>query len=82
VQVSTVPGVPHPVYIAGSRIDRMYPFGPLPGCAAMITLISHDGVCCIGVNTDRAAVTDPAALAADLQSGLDEVRALSWRRPG
>jgi hypothetical protein len=82
VQVSTVPGVPHPVYIAGSRIDRMYPFGPLPGCAAMITLISHDGVCCIGVNTDRAAVTDPAALAADLQSGLDEVRALSRRRPG
>jgi HAD superfamily hydrolase (TIGR01490 family) len=76
VQVSTVPGVPHPVYIAGSRITRMYPFGPLPGCAAMITLISHDGVCCIGVNSDRAAVTDPAGLADDLQAGLDEVLAL------
>ena len=37
----------------------MYPFGPLPGCAAMITLISHDGTCCIGINTDTAAVTDP-----------------------
>ena len=38
VQASNVPGVAHPVYIAGSRITRMYPFGPLPGCAAMITL--------------------------------------------
>jgi hypothetical protein len=54
----------------------MYPFGPLPGCAAMVTLISHDGVCCIGVNTDPLAVTDPGALADDLRAGLAEVVAL------
>jgi hypothetical protein len=60
VQVSSIPGVPYPVYIAGSRITHMYPFGPLPGCAAMITLISHDGGCCIGINTDASAITDPA----------------------
>jgi WS/DGAT/MGAT family acyltransferase len=76
VQISNVPGVTHPVYIAGSRIERMYPFGPLPGCAAMITLLSHEGQCCIGVNVDAAAVTDPAGLVADLQAGLDEVVAL------
>jgi HAD superfamily hydrolase (TIGR01490 family) len=73
VQVSSIPGVPFPVYIAGSRITRMYPFGPLPGCAAMITLISHNGQCCIGINTDALAVTDPGRLAADLRAGLDEV---------
>ncbi len=76
VQVSSIPGVPYPVYIAGSRITRMYPFGPLPGCAVMITLISHDGTCCIGMNTDTLAVTDPGGLADDLQAGLDEVVAL------
>lgn len=76
VQVSNMPGVSHPVYIAGSRIVRMFPFGPLPGCAAMITLLSHEDVCCIGINVDAAAVTDPAALVADLQAGLDEVVAL------
>jgi hypothetical protein len=76
VQVSNVPGVREPVYIAGSRITRMYPFGPLPGCAAMITLISHEDRCCIGANLDRAAVTDPAGFVADLQAGLDEVVAL------
>jgi hypothetical protein len=76
VQVSSIPGVPYPVYIAGSRITHMYPFGPLPGCAAMITLISHDGECCIGINTDTSAVTDPGRLADDLRAGLDEVVAL------
>ncbi|MGY1795130.1 wax ester/triacylglycerol synthase family O-acyltransferase [Geodermatophilus sp. SYSU D00525] len=76
VQVSNMPGVAHPVYIAGSRILRMYPFGPLPGCAAMVTLLSHEDQCCIGVNLDSAAVTDPAGLVADLQAGLDEVVAL------
>ena len=59
VQVSSIPGVPYPVYVAGSRITHMYPFGPLPGCAAMITLLSHDGDCCIGINTDTTAVADP-----------------------
>jgi WS/DGAT/MGAT family acyltransferase len=79
VQVSNVPGVTEPVYIAGSRITRMYPFGPLPGCAAMITLLSQEDRCCLGVNADRAAVTDPAGLVADLQAGLDEVVALAGR---
>lgn len=73
VQVSSIPGVPFPVYIAGSRITHMYPFGPLPGCAAMITLISHNEDCCIGINTDTLAVTDPGRLTDDIRAGLDEV---------
>jgi HAD superfamily hydrolase (TIGR01490 family) len=77
VQVSSIPGVPFPVYIAGSQITHMYPFGPLPGCAAMITLISHNGDCCIGINTDTLAVTDPDMLADDLRAGLAEVVGLA-----
>ncbi len=77
VQASNVPGVPHPVYIAGARITRMYPFGPLPGCAAMITMISHDGTCCVGINVDPAAVTRPDVLVECLQAGLAEVTALA-----
>jgi HAD superfamily hydrolase (TIGR01490 family) len=76
VQVSSIPGVPYPVYMAGSRITHMYPFGPLPGCAAMITLISHDGGCCIGINTDTSAIADPTGLTDDLRAGLDEIVAL------
>jgi HAD superfamily hydrolase (TIGR01490 family) len=77
VQVSNLPGVGHPIYIAGSRITRMYPFGPLPGCAATITLLSHDGTCCIGVNLDPAAVTEPSVLVAGVRAGLDEVVGLA-----
>lgn len=54
----------------------VYPFGPLPGCAAMITLLSYDGTCCVGLNTDTLAITDPGGLADDLQAGLKEVVAL------
>jgi hypothetical protein len=53
----------------------MYPFGPLPGCAAMITLLSYGGTCCVGLNTDTLAITDPGGFA-DLQTGLKEVVAL------
>jgi WS/DGAT/MGAT family acyltransferase len=80
-QVSNVPGIPYPVYMAGARITRMYPFGPLPGCAAMITLISHDGTCCIGINTDAAAITDPALFRTCLAEGIDEILALRPAQP-
>jgi HAD superfamily hydrolase (TIGR01490 family) len=76
VQVSNMPGGADPLYIAGSRIARMYPFGPLPGCGAMITLLSYQDQCCIGINLDSAAVTDPGGLVTDLQAALDEVVAL------
>ena len=69
--------IPHDVYVAGARITHMYPFGPLPGCAVMATLVSHDGTCCIGINCDPAAVTDPELFFDCLQEGLDEVLALA-----
>ncbi len=37
LQASNIPGLRHDVYLAGAKIERVYPFGPLPGCAMMIT---------------------------------------------
>jgi WS/DGAT/MGAT family acyltransferase len=73
LQASNVPGIARPVYMAGARITHMFPFGPLPGCAAMIALVSHDGTCCIGANLDRAAIADPDLFAACLHEGFAEV---------
>lgn len=76
LQASNVPGIGHAAYIAGARITHLYPFGPLPGCAAMVTMVSHAGTCCVGANIDRAAFTDTAVFAACLREGFDEVLAL------
>ncbi|EXG79595.1 wax ester/triacylglycerol synthase domain-containing protein [Cryptosporangium arvum] len=81
LQASNVAGIPVPVYMAGARIDRMFPFAPAPGCGVMATLVSHTGVCCIGVTIDTAAVTDPDLFLSCLSEGLDEVLALGRRKP-
>ncbi|MCQ4083877.1 WS/DGAT domain-containing protein [Streptomyces sp. RB6PN25] len=73
LQASNFRGIPVPVYIAGARIERMFPFGPLPGCAVMVVLGSHCGVCCIGINADPAAVTEPDLFLHCMRAGLDEV---------
>lgn len=80
LQASNVAGIPYPVYMAGARIERVFPFGPLPGCAVMAVLASHDGTCCIGFNCDAAAVTDPELFFACQREGLDEVLALAQPR--
>jgi WS/DGAT/MGAT family acyltransferase len=76
LQASNVPGIREDVYFAGVRIIRSYPFGPLPGCAAMIALVSHGPYCCIGANVDAAAFADVEGFAQCLVEGFDEVLAL------
>jgi diacylglycerol O-acyltransferase len=73
IQVSNVPGYPMPVYLAGREVRRIYPFGPVPGVAAMVVLTSHVGVCYVGINVDPAAVRDPALFDSCLQEGFAEV---------
>jgi hypothetical protein len=74
---SNVPGVPFPVYLAGAELLRNYAFGPLSGSAANITLVSHCGTCCIGVNVDRLAVPDRDAFLQCLDDGFSEVLQLA-----
>lgn len=73
LQASNVPGLREDRFIAGARIVRAYGFGPLPGCATMITLVSHGDLCCIGVNVDPAAVTDGPRFERCLHEGFDEI---------
>jgi WS/DGAT/MGAT family acyltransferase len=73
---SNVPGAPIPIFMGGAEVIANYAFGPLSGAAANITLLSHTGTCCIGINTDAAAVRDPDVLVDSLQQGFDEVLAL------
>jgi diacylglycerol O-acyltransferase len=74
---SNVPGFPFPVYLAGAEALRYYPFGPTGGSSVNVTLLSYRDTCCIGVNSDTAAITDADAFHACLADGFDEVLALS-----
>lgn len=74
---SNIPGAPVPVYLAGAKLDAMYAFSPLSGTAANVTLVSHCGTCCIGVNTDSVAIPDLDQLMGDLDAGFAEILALA-----
>ena len=73
LSASNVRGQTEPSYLAGARVERMFPFGPLPGVAIMASMISHVGVCCLGINVDGDAVPDTELLSECLAAGLDEV---------
>ena len=73
---SNVPGSPFPLYLCGAEVKELYAFGPLSGGAANITLVSHCGTCCIGINSDAKAIPDTRKFTKALRKGLREVIAL------
>jgi hypothetical protein len=79
LQASYVPGPRDERYLAGARVERVYPFAPLPGCPAMITLVTHGDVGCVGINYDPSAITEPAHFLRCLTEGFAEVLALQPR---
>lgn len=57
--ISNVPGPPIPLYIAGSRVTGLYPFGPLiEGSGINITVLSNMGNMDFGVIACRDTVPD------------------------
>jgi len=77
LQASNIRGVGHAVYQSGARVTHLFPFGPRPNIPAMITMVSHDGTCCIGANLDPAAITDVDLFAQCLRDGFAEVLAIT-----
>jgi diacylglycerol O-acyltransferase / wax synthase len=57
-------------------VERFLGFGPLPGAAMMVVLLSNAGACVIGVNYDPAAVTRPDLFQSCLEDAIAEVVAL------
>jgi WS/DGAT/MGAT family acyltransferase len=82
LQASNVPGAKGEVFFAGARVERLYPFAPLPGCPAMITLVSHGDTCCVGVNYDAASFIDGDLFMSSLEAGFAEVLALAGPNAG
>jgi diacylglycerol O-acyltransferase / wax synthase len=75
--VGNVPGPQLPLYLAGSRIQRVIPFVPCSGEIGLgVDVFSYDGHASVGITSDAAAVPDPEALAELFAEEIDELRAL------
>lgn len=74
---SNVPGAPMDVFMAGALVVEQFPFGPLSGAGANITLMSGPDKVFLGINTDPAAVPDPEVFVECMQEGFDEILKLA-----
>ena len=79
VQASNVPSYSSDTYIAGVRVEKHYPIGPLPGVALMVVLLSRAGMCFVGARFDTAAITDTDAFEDALRKGFDETLSVAGR---
>jgi hypothetical protein len=74
VLVSNVAGPPVPLYLAGSRILALYPFGPVfHGVGLNVTVISYAGNVNMGLMACRDLVPDLTVLADAVPDALAEL---------
>ena len=75
--VSNVPGPPIPVYLAGARLEALYPVSAVVhGIGLNITVMSYCGDLNFGIVADRDLVDDAWSLAAALREAQAELVAL------
>ena len=73
LQASNIVGPDCAVFLAGTKVERFYAFGPLPGVPLMAVLVSYEGVCTVGFTVDPAAVTDVDGLMSCMQESFVEL---------
>jgi diacylglycerol O-acyltransferase / wax synthase len=79
--VSNVPGPPFPLFLAGARMEAMYPLGPVHEMVGLnITVFSYEDTMFIGCNADRDLLPDVAAVAAAMGEAVDELGKLASAR--
>ncbi len=74
---SNVKGSPVEVYVSGAQITDNFALGPLSGVAFNLTMLSYRGNLDMGINTDRAAVTEPGMLARFISEAVDSLLGFS-----
>lgn len=74
--VSNVPGPPFPLYMAGAKVEAMYPMGPLMlGMGLNITIFSINNQAHFGFNTCPEVVPEPHLLGEAVEVALAELEA-------
>jgi diacylglycerol O-acyltransferase / wax synthase len=73
VGASALLGPDRDLYTAGAKVVRLYGFGQLIGGAMTVGLLSMADMCCVTINSDAAALTEPDLFVACLREGFEEV---------
>jgi hypothetical protein len=81
LQASNIKGIQRTAYLAGARVERLFAFGAAPGPAVMVTLMSYDGMCCIALTINGAAIPDHERFRECIVEGFDEVLTLAPEAP-
>ena len=72
--VSNVPGPPFPLYVAGAKVEGIFPTAPIMiGMGLNVTLISYIDQINVGFHCDADLVDDPWQLIEGMQPSLDEL---------
>ncbi len=71
---TNVPGPRTPRYLAGAKVDVIYPFLPtMFGIPLTVALLSYGETYAVGIDTDPAAITHPQLLSRYFDDAVDEV---------
>jgi diacylglycerol O-acyltransferase / wax synthase len=74
---SNVAGPPLQRYLAGAKIEAVFPFAPvLLGIPLSIAMVSYGDTCGIGIDADPAAIPDPELLGQYLRDEVRRIEAL------
>ena len=72
--VSNVPGPPVQLYMAGARIEHIFPVGPLTvGMGMNVTVFSYGKFVDVGIQTDPNLVEDPWELLGEVTDELAQL---------
>jgi len=73
---TNVAGPRQPLYLAGSRVDRMIFWVPHPGALGMeISILSYDGAVTLGIMSDAGLVPDPEQITAEFNAEFARLHA-------
>jgi len=73
---TNVPGPAHVRYLAGAKIEALYPFAAVAeGMPLTIALMSYGDVFGVGIDTDPAAIPDPERVHRYLEAVIDDLEA-------
>jgi len=82
---TNLPGPRAQRYLAGAKVEAMYPFLPaMFGIPLTVALLSYGDTYAVGIDTDGAAIKHPGLLCRYIEDGVEEIarRALHKSSPG